>query len=172
LFSRDPDGETGVRSDWIAWKLDVFERTPYLELAPGRGKNWGIQIAYQTRSGFDQNGLAFASLGYADATIASYATFARLKASGVIRPSTHFQVCLATPLAAVSAYILVESRKNVEPTYEHTLLNELQEICAAVPHDQLAIQRDTAIEFALLEGVMPIHRKPFRRYCPTTGTHW
>lgn len=35
------------------------------------------------------------------------------------------------------------------------MLVELAEIAAAIPHDQLAIQWDVAVEFAVLEGVWP-----------------
>jgi len=35
------------------------------------------------------------------------------------------------------------------------LLNELARITAAIPQDELAIQWDTAVEFAILEGVTP-----------------
>ena len=38
---------------------------------------------------------------------------------------------------------------------DHQRLAELDEICAAIPHDRLAIQWDTAVEFAILEGVWP-----------------
>ena len=39
----------------------------------------------------------------------------------------------------------------VEPAYEAQMLAELERICSGIPHDQLAIQWDTAVEFGVLE---------------------
>ncbi len=160
---RIPDGETGVRRNWIAWQADVFARVPGLELLPDSGKDYGARIRYRLRPGIEPSALAFDALGYADAALASYATFARLKADGAIRPATRFQVCLPTPLAPVTAFMALDSRGAVEPAYEAQLLAELERICAAIPHDQLALQWDTAIEFGILEGVMPTHLTDPRR---------
>ena len=66
-----------------------------------------------------------------------------------------FQVSLPTPLAPVSAFIDPEHQAQVEPVYEARVLRELDEIFAAVPHDQLALQWDTRLEFAILEGISP-----------------
>lgn len=154
---RVPDGETGMRSNWIGWQADVFARTPMLELLPDSGKNYGVRIRYRVRPDVEPSNVAFESLGYSDAAIASYHTFARLKAAGVIGAGIRLQVCLPTPLATVTAYTALESRSAVESAYEAKLLDELGRICAAIPHDQLAIQWDTAIEFGILEGVMPSH---------------
>jgi hypothetical protein len=156
-LTRIPDGETGVRRDWIAWQSDVLGRNQALELVPGAGKDWGLRIAYRLRANVEPSAIRFDSLGYADAATTSYTTFARLKDAGVVRPSTRFQVCLPTPLATVAAYTTLETCMAVEPAYEATLLREVQQICAVIPHDQLSIQWDTAIEFALLEGVMAFH---------------
>lgn len=154
---RIPDGETGVRANWIGWQAAVFARTPTLELVPDSGKDYGVRIRYRLRPDVAAGTVAFDRLGYADAARASYATFARLKEAGVIAPATRFQVCLPTPLAPVTSFLAPESRAAVEPAYEARLLAELAEICAAIPHGQLAIQWDTAIEFGILEGVMPTH---------------
>src|SRR5262245_34374350 len=153
---RIPDGETGVRANWIGWQASVFARTPSLELLPDSGKDYGVRIRYRLRSGVAPSAVVFGDLGYADAALASYRVFERLKSEGVIS-SARFLVCLPTPLAAVTAYLAPESRGAVEPAYEARLLGELARVCAAVPSEQLAIQWDTAIEFGILEGVMPTH---------------
>ena len=66
-----------------------------------------------------------------------------------------FQVSLPTPIAPVAQFVTPEQMAAIEPAYEAAMLRELGEIAAAVPHDRLAIQWDTAIEFAMLEGVFP-----------------
>jgi hypothetical protein len=93
-------------------------------------------------------------LGYADAAIASYRVFARLKETGVLPSHVRFQVSLPTPLASVSSFVAMEARAVVEPVYESVMLSELREIVESVPRQELAIQWDVAVEFSLLEGVM------------------
>ena len=167
---RLPDGETGVRKGWIGWQRAVFARNPALELVPDSGVGYrGSEPVYRTtshfrvRPGVSAREIAFDNLGYADAALASYQTFARLEGEGTIPPLTRFLVCLPTPLAPVTVYFALESRAAVEPAYEAQLLAELGCICAAIPRDQLAIQWDTAVEFAILEDVWPTHLADPRR---------
>jgi hypothetical protein len=161
---RLPDGETGVRTGWIRWQRAVFARTSGLEPVPVGGDDFrGPEPLYRPtshvalRPGVTASEIAFDDLGYADAALASYETFARLKAEGAIPPATRFLVCLPTPLAPVTVFVAPASRAAVEPAYEAQLLAEVARICAAIPHDQLAIQWDTAVEFGILEGVWPTH---------------
>jgi hypothetical protein len=156
-LKRIPDGETGVRGNWIGWQADVMARTPALEREPDSGKAYGLRVRYRVRSGVEASAVAFGSLGYADAALASYETFARLKDQGAVRRFTRFLVCLPTPLASVTGFLAPDARAVVEPAYEAQLLAELDRICSSIPRDQLAIQWDTAIEFGILEGVMPTH---------------
>ncbi|MGI8857020.1 MAG: hypothetical protein ACR2JW_14830 [Thermomicrobiales bacterium] len=152
-LKRIPDGETGIRTNWIGWQTAVFARNPSLEPVPDTGKEYGQLVQYRLRPGADGNDIAFDNLGYADAAIASYQTFARLKQEGVIPAATRFLVCLPTPLAPVTAFIEQASQPAIEPPYEAQMLAEVDRICAAIPHDQLAIQWDTAVEFAIWESV-------------------
>ncbi len=154
---RLPDGETGVRTNWIAWQAAVFEQNPALERATENDKEYGVRLRYGLRPGKTARDVTFDNLGYADAALASYATFKRLKEDGVIPRGTRFQVCLPTPLAPVTGFVDAADRAAVEPAYEQRMLVELDQICDEIPHDQLAIQWDTAIEFGILEGVMPSH---------------
>ncbi len=150
---RIPDGETGVRTNWIGWQTAVFARNPSLEAVPDTGKEYGQLVQYRLRPGAAEGDIVFDNLGYADAAIASYQTFARLKKEGTIPTATRFLVCLPTPLAPVTAFIERASQPAIEPAYEARMLAEVDRISAAIPHNQLAIQWDTAVEFAILEGV-------------------
>ena len=150
---RIPDGETGVRTNWIGWQTDVFARNPSLEPVPDTGNEYGQLVQYRLRPSAAECAIAFDNLGYADAAIASSQTFARLKGDGTIPAATRFLVCLPTPLAPVTAFIERASQMAVESPYEAQMLAELDRICAAIPHDQLAIQWDTAVEFAIWESV-------------------
>jgi hypothetical protein len=150
---RIPDGETGVRTNWIGWQTAVFARNPSLEPVSDSGKEYGQLVQYRLRPDADPGTIAFDNLGYADVAVASYRTFARLKQEGMIPAATRFLVCLPTPLAPVTAFIEQASQPAVEPPYAAQMLAEVDRICAAIPHDQLAIQWDTAVEFAIWESV-------------------
>lgn len=152
---RIPDGETGVRSNWIQWQSDVMARVPQLEMIPPDPAGYAPMTHFKLRPGADASAIAFGPLGYAEAARNSYAVFARLRAEGVIPVGRRFQVCLPTPLAPVSAFVVPQDQAAVEPHYEARMLAELVEIAGAIPRDDLAIQWDTAVEFALLEGVFP-----------------
>ncbi|MEM7118188.1 MAG: hypothetical protein AAF614_37510 [Chloroflexota bacterium] len=155
---RMPDGETGERTNWISWQKEVFATTPQLEQVKPRDDDYGRAIPQaKLREGFSANDINFGPLGYSAAALASYADFAQLKAAEAIPANCRFQVCLPTPLAPLQFYIAMENRADIEPMYEKKLLAELDEILAAIPAGELAIQWDTAVEFGILEGVFPNH---------------
>ncbi len=152
---RLPDGEPGPRSDWILWQYPVFSALPQFEVGPPGDGNYRTLPKLRLRDGERAEDIVLDNLGFADAAISSFATFARLKRDGVIPGHVRFQVSLPTPLAPVSAFIDPEHQALVEPIYETQVLRELDAIFAAVPHDQLALQWDTRLEFAILEGLSP-----------------
>jgi hypothetical protein len=136
-----PDAETALRSaaEILGGRL---KRIPDGE--PGER----LRITSETDAAY----LHDASLGYAQAAITSYATFVRLREAGVIDRGTRFQVSLPTPTAVIGSFVDPEDRSTVEPLYTAKLFAELDEILAAIPHGDLAIQWDVAIEFALIEN--------------------
>src|SRR5262245_59787900 len=152
---RMPDGETGPRADWILWQYPVLSSRPQFEVAPPAPGSYRALPRLRLRSEDEAAELQFGSLGYADAAAASYGTFAPLKRDGVVPPGCRFQVCLPTPLAPVSAFVVVEHQAAVEQAYEAAMTAELAQILEVVPHDQLAIQWDTNVEFGMLEGDLP-----------------
>ena len=153
---RLPDGETGPRSDWIVWQLPVFTSQTRLEIVPPGPDSWRPLPRVRLEDGAGVEHIRFAALGYADAALASYRTFARLKRDGQVPAACRFQVCLPTPLAPISAFVVPEHQAALEPLYEARLLEELRTILAEVPHDQLAVQWDTNFEFAMLAGAFPV----------------
>jgi hypothetical protein len=78
----------------------------------------------------------------------------------VIAAGTRFQVCLPTPLATVALFVTAEDQAAVEAVYEGLLLADLDCVLAAIPHEDLAIQWDTAVEFGVLEGLFPVWFEP------------
>lgn len=166
---RCPDGETGVRTNWIAWQYSVLANTPGLEPVPvgdrGYLRRQLVQLVAHHARGAGGLGVGgdtgvaprFGSLGYADAALGSFAIFYRLQRAGVIPEQVRFQVSLPTPLAPISVFVRAEDREIVEPAYEQALLAELARITDGIPHDRLAVQWDVSAEFGHLEGIWPTH---------------
>ena len=159
---RIPDGEVGERFHWIAFQPGRLAVTPGIERVgdtpiPLRTLDLRpVRIA----DGVEAAELELAPLGYAEAALASWEIFARLKREGVIPEATRFQVSLPTPLGVVGSFVRAEDRAAFEPVYEAALAGELDEILAAIPHAELAVQWDAALEFAILEGAQPAGRSP------------
>jgi hypothetical protein len=61
---------------------------------------------------------------------------------------------LPTPLAPLD-FFGKEDQARLLPIYEARMLAEIQQMCAAIPPQELSLQWDTAVEFAILEGVWP-----------------
>jgi len=152
---RVPDGETGIRSGWIGWQFQLFASNPIFEMVAPPPNTYVPRSRLKLRSPRTPGAITFEQLGYADAALDSYNLFSQLKQDGVIPAQYRFQVCLPTPLAPISAFVVKEDQAEVEPVYEVAMLTELDRITSNIPQDELAIQWDTAIEFAILEGVMP-----------------
>lgn len=152
---RVPDGETGKRARWSSWTAPSYERTPGLELVeppPGSYTPWK-----QSRLVIDRDQLVLERLGFADAAIESFATFARLRGAGALPDHMRFQVCLPSPVAPMSVLIEEGSRAAVEPAHIRQLHSEIDEILAAVPHDELAIQWDVCQDVGIWEGFYPAY---------------
>jgi SAM-dependent methyltransferase len=152
---RIPDGETGPRADWIVWQYPVLSSRPQFEVAPPAPGSYRALPRLRLRSEDEASELRFGSLGYADAAGASYAHFGPLKRDGFVPSGCRFQVCLPTPLAPVSAFVAAEHQAAVEHAYEAAMTAEVEQILATIPHDQLALQWDTNVEFGMLEGDLP-----------------
>jgi len=149
-LQRLPDGETGERSNWIAWQREIFAATSQLQAATD-----DPSAPFQLKDGLLPDQVEFPELGYARAALDSYAQFKQLKLAGAIPSHMRFQVSLPTPLAPVQFYIAPDHRAQLEPVYEAALLAELSNILQGIPARELAIQWDTAVEFGILEGVFP-----------------
>jgi hypothetical protein len=150
---RVPDGETGERLGWISWQFNVLARHTELQVIPPDPTAYGAVPKVKLRR--PGTALVFDRLGYAQAAIVSYAEFSRQKHAGAIHRECRFQVSLPTPLATVCTFVVPGDAAVVEPAYETRMLAELDEIAAAIPHDELAIQWDVAIEVANWERVLP-----------------
>jgi len=152
---RIPDGETGDRSGWIRWQLQVFINHPMFELAPADPDSYTSQQQHRLRAETAADQLTFGPLGYAAAAQFSYAEFLRLKQEGQIPEGCRFQVSLPTPLAPIAGYVVAKDRAVVGQAYERRMLEELEEIISFIPANELAVQWDVAVEFRIWESVSP-----------------
>lgn len=154
-LDRIPDGEVGERYYWLQFQSERFARTPGLHRvgdAPVLIRDRFDQRPFALDGTVPAAELRFPDLGYAEAALASYARFAALLDDGLLHPGTRFQVSLPTPAAVVAVFVAEGDRAAIEPVYERALLGELDRILAGVPLERLAVQWDTAVEFALLEA--------------------
>ncbi|MCY3568128.1 MAG: hypothetical protein OXH38_05840 [Chloroflexi bacterium] len=149
---RIPDGETGIRTNWIQWQWPLLAQVAELEAADEEPGPFGPR--FRLREGMSISASDLPDTGYRDAALDSWQVFSRLKREGTVSPATRFQVCLPTPLAVTHIRIVPAAQAAVEQAYEDKLLQELDDIVEAIPADQLAVQWDTAVEFALLEGLL------------------
>jgi hypothetical protein len=150
---RIPDGETGDRGNWIFFQLQRFLQLPWL--VPVRPLDFavGYEQLPQLRlaDGVDPSDAAWPDLGYAGAYLGSYPVFAALREQGVIPAGVRFQVEYPTPLASISAYIVPEQWQELLGSYERAMFADLDQLLAAIPHDEVAVQWDVAAEFGILE---------------------
>lgn len=147
---RVPDGETGKRSRWNSWTAPTYEQTAGLELVPpppGSYTPWP-----QAKLVIDPDELVLERLGFADAAIASYADFKTIRENGILPPHVRFQVCLPSPIAPMTILVEPGSREGVEPAHFRQLFSEIDEILAAIPHADLAIQWDVCQDVGIWEG--------------------
>ncbi|MDX2377789.1 hypothetical protein M4I32_13365 [Microbacterium sp. LRZ72] len=152
-LKRIPDGEVGDRFHWILFQPDVLARAAGIERVgdePIRVQGLDAR-PLRVADGVDAASIQLPPLGYAAAAIASYDVFAGLREQGVVPAGVRFQVSLPTSVAVVGAFFPPEQRAAIEPVYRAALFRELDAIAAAIPHDDLAIQWDNAVEFQIIE---------------------
>jgi hypothetical protein len=150
---RVPDGETGDRGNWIFFQMQKFLQSPLLVPARPPGAEGDYEQVPQLRlaHGVDPAQMRWPDLGYAGAYLGSYATFAALRRDGVIPDGVRFQVEYPTPLASIGAYIVPEQQQALLGSYEQAMFADLARLLAAVPHTEVAVQWDVAVEFGVLE---------------------
>src|SRR3979411_2908872 len=73
---RLPDGETGVRTNWIGFQSGAFAATDHFDLLPPDPESSAPLPLFTPKSGVDPGQIRFGRLGYADAAKASYQKFA------------------------------------------------------------------------------------------------
>jgi len=96
--------------------------------------------------------LHFGELGYYREARPSYEDFLDAREKRHIPPNVRFQVSLPTPLAVVMPFCRQPDALQIAPAYERAMVREVERICAAIPHRDLAIQWDVCIEMIQWDG--------------------
>ncbi len=148
LVKRIPDGEVGPRKQWLLWQAATMQRATGIEVGGMREVKGDASkfTQYKLKAGATAADVDFGALGYLEAAVRSYQEFVRLRDAGKIPAGTRFQVSLPTPLAIVLAFIVPSQIRTIWPVFERRLAGEVAAICAAIPHRDLAIQWDIAVE--------------------------
>jgi hypothetical protein len=145
---RLPDGETGKRYYFIRWQRAVFEKSPFVL----RNLDQPVVEAEETLPPITLN-----PLEYDDFAIASYADFCKLREDCIVPPGIRFQVCLPTPVNVIVGHVDPKYQVEVEILYEKALMAVLRRIQDNIPKEDLAIQWDSALEFAMIEQVEHVY---------------
>jgi len=153
---RVPDGETGDRNNWIFFQMQRFMQSP--NLVPAQAIDEVVVGDYEQipqlrlADGLTPGQMTWPDIGYADAYQDSYRVFSALRDDGVVPAGVRFQVQYPTPMASIGAYIVPEQQQALLPSYERAMFADLDRLLAAIPHDQVAVQWDVAVEFGVLEN--------------------
>jgi len=165
-----PDGEVGERIYWInhlAYR--VFHGHPDIETIERPIDENGVEAwrslqlntnsrwIFKVKAGVKQ--VKFGDpgwrLGYARDAINSYFIFKTLRAEGVLPPDLRFQV--AIPLTASGIRLFFPDDEDytlIRDGFTEALHHEVSKIFENIPHNDLAIQWDCAIEDTIIEKAL------------------
>ena len=166
---RVPDGETGERNYWIGFQVQKFAAMPDFQRAGMRevpGSDLPPRPLLRLSDGVTAEAVRWPDLGYADAYADSYQVFRRLQADGTIPPGVRFQMQYPTPVAPVAGTFVPEERDRLLASYRAALFADLDRALGRLPHDQVAVQWDVAVEFAMLEGGFDFSVVPLEQVTP------
>ena len=151
-----PDGETGVRSNWIGWQHAVFAEQTALEQGAEKERAYQLNPPYRFTPDRSADDIAFTDLGFAREAIKSYEVFAARRDAGRFPATARFQVCLPTPFAPVFSFTSYDIQGDIYPLYESAMLGEIDAIRAAIPDADLCLQWDVATEMSIFEKLHPV----------------
>jgi hypothetical protein len=155
VCSRFPDGEAG---GWVNIPAATLSKANGLELVSSisiEGTGHEMKV-FRLKHGVSAAEVNFAPTGYVEIAKRSYEQFKTVRAAAKISPGTRFQVSLPTAFATLALSVIPKDLPAVYRGFEAHVLKEVQQICAAIPHQDLAIQWDVAVEvIGVLERQTP-----------------
>jgi hypothetical protein len=165
-----PDGEVGERIYWInQLAYRVFHGHPEIETVERPMDDNGVEAwrslqlntssrwKFKVKPGVKQ--VKFGDpgwrLGYARDAINSYFAFKTLRAEGVIPAGVRFQVSIPLTASAIRLFFPdPDDHPRVGGGYTEALNHEVTNIFENIPHEDLAIQWDCAIEDTVIEKAL------------------
>ncbi|KAF2172512.1 hypothetical protein M409DRAFT_63175 [Zasmidium cellare ATCC 36951] len=153
-LKRVPDGETGSRNYFTLWQYYLFKVAPQMMVSFEDNTESAKRVFTdeEVDEGIEQLKKAGIETGYDDAAIESYAVFKRLRDEGVIPQGVKFQVGIPSVASVVSVFVEAAFQPKVYPIYEEALFRALRVLQDKIPHEDLAIQLDLAVDTAFWEG--------------------
>lgn len=154
-----PDGEPGERRKWMSRHQERFKALEGIEergaSAEARRDVISGRLYFGLKPGVRAEDLSLETFGYADAAQESYVVFADLKRNGSLAADARFQVSIPPPMEILASFVHPQDRDAIEPVVEGAFQADLKAIEDAVPHEELAIQWDVAVQIGMLEGIFP-----------------
>ncbi|KAK4634860.1 hypothetical protein CLAFUR4_00139 [Fulvia fulva] len=165
-LKRIPDGETGARFFFTGFQWELFKAIPGMAASfePNKTGEKKELSGEEIDEGIQKLKDSNIETGYDTAAIESYAVFKRLRDEGVVPQGVRFQVGLPTVASVVSPFVEAAFQPKAWPIYEEALFRALKNIQARIPHEDLAIQIDLAVDTAFWEGVLPTSRRGSRDF--------
>ena len=152
-LKRISDGETGERHYFVHFQRFAFERASLSHVLMNTLDPSGFRTDHsQEEIKTKMDRFLKLETGIDTAVVESYTILRQDKATGKIPVNVKFQVGIPTPASFVGPNIQPAFQAQVETHYEAALLKAIQNIQANIPHDDLAIQFDVAMEFGLVHG--------------------
>ena len=106
------------------------------------------------KPGVEPANVEFPSIGYDEIALHSYESFKAAREAGKIAPGTRFQVSLPTPFGVLGVYVIPEDITRILPRFEEAYMREVDTILKSIPHDDLSMQWDIAVEIV---GALEAH---------------
>ncbi|GKZ65740.1 hypothetical protein AnigIFM60653_003195 [Aspergillus niger] len=138
-----PDGETGIRDNYIRWQVDCFPKETIHQFLGG------------TDVPADHPGFTLDDIKptrYDTVAFESYQTFLKLREQKVIPSGVRFQVSLPLPLNCVQGHTRAKFHAQLDPLYEQRMIESVQSIIQNIPAHDLALQWDVCFEVTALEN--------------------
>jgi hypothetical protein len=157
---RIPDGETGIRKNWIRCIHNMLLAHPQMEIdrsvAPVLWRLWNGTVMREIPQlkfvdGVDPLKVEYSTPYLTDA-VASFAVFDELQRQGKIAQGVKFQICIPTPLAPGYNYISRHARSGFVQGFGNHLVEVVRGIADQLPAKRIAIQWDACMEILMWEG--------------------
>jgi hypothetical protein len=147
LAARLPDGQ---QSGWLP--NEALAKTG--GLVPGNDEPiqpTAVTKTFRPAPGLAASDVVFDQLFYSRAAIDAYATFVGLRDAGDIPAGTRYQIALPTPFTSC-LFFDWDVVGDLWPALERAMIDEIDSISAAIPHQDLAVSWDVVAEFMLMSA--------------------